>query len=714
MQFKKEDYPYKTLESLGFKRDKCKFCGKYFWSKTNRDFCDDDECRVQAGLPRYGFIGKPVGKPHSYKGSWDTWVRIFKKFNHKVIDRYPVLARWRDDEYFVEASINDFQPHVVSGEVEAPANPLIVPQFCLRFNDLENVGETGRHYSGFVMIGQHVFNYPENFIAFKDEEIKFIHKLLTKGFEIPEEEIFYIEDKWEGGGNAGPCIEFFVQGLELGNQVFMQFKKVNDKLEELDTKVIDMGAGLERFPWLTQGTRTSYEVVYPDTLDYLKKFNLDSREKVILADFTRTLFLALVDGALPSNVSGGYNLRKILRTCFSILRKKNINLDLTELMKLHARELKFYLELRKADFALIKDIIDEEHKKYKQTVKSAIKTIKKTKKFDRKILKQMYESQGITPDIIKEIKPDVEIPKEIYETEDKEKEKKEAQEKQFDLRGIPETKKLYYEKKTRVAAKILKIIDDYVLLDATVFYPRSGGQDCDLGYINNFEVLDVIKQGGVVLHKIRDSKRRLKKGEGVELLVNKESREQLTQHHTTAHIINGAAREILGNHAQQAGAEKKTDKAHLDIFHYKKITDEEVEKIEELSNKIIKEKRDISVFWMNKTKAEQKYGFEIYQGGSVPGKEIRIVEIKDWDTEACGGLHLSNTKDAGIVVITRVKKIQDAVLRIEFLAGKAARDYLEKMDFILKESAEILDTSKEKVYDKAKELFETWKKEIKK
>ena len=714
MLFGRECYPYKTLESLEFKRAKCKFCGKYFWSKKSRDFCDDDECRVKAGLLRYGFIGNPVGKKHSYTGSWDTWVKIFKKFGHKPIDRYPVLARWRDDEYFVEASINDFQPHVVSGEVEPPANPLIIPQFCLRFNDLENVGRTGRHYSGFVMVGQHIFNYPHKFIAFKDEEIRFIHELLTSGFKIPEEEIFYIEDQWEGGGNAGPCVEFFVRGLELGNQVFMQFKKVDRRLEDLDTKVIDMGAGLERFPWLTQGTRTSYEVVYPDTLKYLKRFNLESREKVVLTDFTRALFVALVDGALPSNVSGGYNLRKILRECFSILRKNSLNLDLTELMKLHARELNFYPDLRKADFSLIKDILNEEHRKYRETIKNAKKTIEKTNEFDEKTLKQLYESQGITPEIIKEVKPDVEIPNEIYEIRKKEKRKKESQKKVFDLRGIPETNKLYYEKKTRAAARVLKVIDDYIVLDATVFYPRSGGQDCDLGCINNFEVLDVIKQEGIVLHRIKSLEKGLNEGDWVEMVVDEERRKQLTQHHTAAHIINGAARNVLGRHAQQAGAEKKTDKAHLDIFHYKKITDEEIENIEELSNKIIKEGRVVSVFWMDRTRAEQKYGFEIYQGGAVPGKEIRLVEIKDWDTEACGGLHLENTKDTELIIITKAKKIQDAVLRFEFLAGKAARDYVEKTESVLKESADILNTDEEKVYEKAKELFERWKREIKK
>ncbi len=222
--------------------------------------------------------------------------------------------------------------------------------------------------------------------------------------------------------------------------------------------------------------------------------------------------------------------------------------------------------------------------------------------------------------------------------------------------------------------------------------------------------MEVIKQGNIILHKISG---KLKEGTIVEIVVDKERRKQLMQHHTGAHIISGAVRKILGEHALQAGAEKKVDKAHLDIFHYKKISDREIEEIEKLANSCIKEGRKILIRWIDRTEAEQKYGFKIYQGGAVPGKEIRIVEIKDWDVEACGGLHLENTREADIIVIKGVKKIQDSVLRIEFLAGKAARNYLLKIEGILKESSKILDCREEHVFEKTKELFEEWKKKRK-
>lgn len=262
-------YPARALKELGFIRKSCPGCGNNYWTvDPNTEVCGDPSC-----VGGYDFIGSPPTKKRlSYKECWDEFVSVFSKSNHTAIGRYPVVARWRDDVYFVEASIYDFQPHVVSGEVDPPANPLIVPQFCLRFNDIDNVGLTGRHYTGFIMVGQHVFNKPGGFIYFKDECIRYNYERITSGLGIPAEEITFVEDVWAGGGNFGPSIEYFVGGLELGNQVFIQFEQLPDgSARELRTTVIDHGTGLERYPWICNGTPTSYDVVFPRVLDRLYK-----------------------------------------------------------------------------------------------------------------------------------------------------------------------------------------------------------------------------------------------------------------------------------------------------------------------------------------------------------------------------------------------------------------------------------------------------------
>ncbi|MGC9310962.1 MAG: alanine--tRNA ligase-related protein, partial [Candidatus Aenigmatarchaeota archaeon] len=345
-----------------------------------------------------------------------------------------------------------------------------------------------------------------------------------------------------------------------------------------------MGAGLERFPWVLNGTRTAYEMVFPEALEYMEQFRLSLRDKVVLADHTRTLLIAFFDGALPSNTGGGYNLRKILRECFAILRRTGQRVDLADLMVIHSK-MKMYPELRKADFRVISEILAEEEKKYTEMIKQGISIIKKIEKFDLETLRQLYESQGMTPEIIREIRPDVEIPPEFFAAREKKKEKK-AAEAYFDLSDIPETEKGYYKKETKGVAKVLKAIGDWIVLDRTIFYPKSGGQDADLGFINGHKVVEVIKQGNHVLHRIDNSvfekagkstnlhECPLKVGTPVELTVDKERRLQLMQHHTGAHIINGACRRVLGAHAQQAGAEKEVGKAHLDIYHFRKLTEE--------------------------------------------------------------------------------------------------------------------------------------------
>ena len=164
----------------------------------------------------------------------------------------------------------------MTGELDPPANPLICPQFSVRFNDLDNIGLTGRHYSGFIMLGIQVFNYPGQYHFFKEECVEFNYRWLTEELGIDPDEITFIEDVWAGGGNCGPCIEYFVGGLEVGDMVFTQFKTYHDgSIEELPITIIDTGIGLERIPWLINGTATSYMDTFKHSFDYvIQKLNI--------------------------------------------------------------------------------------------------------------------------------------------------------------------------------------------------------------------------------------------------------------------------------------------------------------------------------------------------------------------------------------------------------------------------------------------------------
>lgn len=757
-------YATSVLKSEGFSRKECVKCGIFFWQATNDDVCGNPAC--SGG---FKFIGNtPATKKLDYIGVWTEFSKLFKKWGYTPIKRYPVVARWRDDTDFVQASIYDFQPYVVSGAVEPPANPLVVPQMCLRFNDIDNIGITGAHYCAFVMIGQHAFMKPKDWNQaryFTD-----IHNWLKIGLGLPNQEIKFHEDAWAGGGNFGPCMEYFSRGLELGNQVYMMFEQTRSGNRELDLKVLDMGMGHERNAWFTQGKSTSYETTFPTVVQKLKSmigvktdehmmqkflpyssylnvdevddidrtwhdvakktgYNIDELKTHVLehaalysiAEHSRALLVALSDGALPSNVGGGYNLRVILRRALSFIDKYGWKISLPEVCKWHANYLKPLFPELSENLDEVEKILEVEKSKYeatKQKTHSMIsRLVKEDINEDRLLL--LYDSYGITPEIVREesvkLGKKVNVPENFYAKvaelhEKKEQEHATKREEKLDLAGIPDTKALYFEdyKKNKFRAKILKIIGNKVILDQTHFYPTSGGQMHDTGEINGEEVVDVFKQGGIIAHALKENTK-LHEGQEVECEISLQRRLQLAKHHTSTHIINAAARKVLGNHINQAGAKKDIDKATIDLTHYQGITDEELQKIEEEANKLVKKSLHVHSSFIPRTEAEQKFGMGIYQGGAVPGKLLRIINIDGVDVEACGGTHLHSTAEAGEIKILKSAKISDGIVRVYFTAGEAAKKESNREKDILEEAAKLLDVRIEKLPDAANSLFEKWK-----
>jgi len=158
--FGKDKYEVELFRQEGFVRKKCEVCGDYFWTlNPDRRDCGDTKC-----VGGYLFLGRRVDEGWDFHEAIENWCRFFEERGHKRIRAYPVVARWRDDIAFTIASIADFQPYVVEGVVKPPANPLVVPQPCIRlggkgFCDVDNVGRTGRHLSLLIMGGQHAFKY---------------------------------------------------------------------------------------------------------------------------------------------------------------------------------------------------------------------------------------------------------------------------------------------------------------------------------------------------------------------------------------------------------------------------------------------------------------------------------------------------------------------------------------------------------------------------
>lgn len=764
-------YPTITLKALNFVRNQCKKCKTYFWAiDKDRKICGDSSC-----VGEFKFIGNtPAKKKLGYLDVWKEFVKIHEKLGYTPIDRYPVVARWRDDTEFVQAGIYDFQPYVVSGEVEPPANPVIEPQFCLRFNDIDNVGITGSHYTGFIMLGEHAFMNPDDFDP--NKYLKDHLTWLNEGLGLDFKDIIIHEDAWAGGGNFGPCVEFFSRGLELSNQVYIQFEQTEDGYKELQLKVLDMGQGYERVPWFTLGESTSYETTFPTVIEKLRKItkveydaklmnkflpyasllNVDEvddieevwkivankvgvrvdelKEKVLpqqalysIADHSRSLLLALNDGALPSNTGGGYNLRIIFRRAQSFIDKFNWNIDLADVCEWHAEFLKPLFPELIDNLEDVRKLINVEKSKFEASRQKALEIVKKSVRLDlsEKDLLELYDSHGVAPELIREeaMKSNkiVKVPADFYTKVTLRHEKKNVAEKVIKknlidpelLEKIKETKIEYYEdwSKIKFSAKVLFSKGKYVILDKTLFYATSGGQDNDLGKLNENKIVDVVRQGSYIIHVLE--KNNLKVDDIVEGKIDLKRRKQLAQHHTVAHIINAAAKRVLGNHINQAGAKKTIEKGHLDITHYSSLTPEETKKIEEEANKIVVQEIPVRSKFLPRTEAEQIYGMRIYQGGAVPGKLLRIVEIPEVDVEACGGTHLKNTLEADEIKIINSKKISDSVVRIMYVAGDAAKNVSLKETKLLVETAEILGVSINEVPNMAEILFKLWKRKRK-
>ncbi|MCK4237892.1 MAG: alanine--tRNA ligase, partial [Candidatus Lokiarchaeota archaeon] len=559
---------------------------------------------------------------------------------YKPVNRYPCVARWNPTTEFTIASISAFQPYVITGEVEPPAKKLIIPQFCLRFSDIENVGITGSHCTGFVMIGQHAFVKPEEWK--QGEYFLDIYDFITEGIGVSKHELTIHEDSWAGGGSYGCSLEFFSRGVELFNQVYTMFEQTPEGSRELPLKVLDMGLGQERVAWFSQAKPNIYEATFPLVLSRLRekaKIDLDLNlynkfsqysaylnidevddldkawekvaqelnmdvselEKKILpmaglysiAEHARTLLFAINDGKLPSNVGGGYNLRVIFRRAVSFIDQFNWNIEIADVCEWHAEELRELFPEVSEHLDELRQILNVEKEKYYQTKKNAGKIVKneiKKGEISEETLLTLYDSNGINPDIVveeaKKLGVKVKIPDDFYSRVVALHEKKEQvyatqKEIDIDLSNIPKTQSLYFDNYEDYSnkARVLKIIDKYVILDKSVAYPTSGGQLHDIGTINGETFSDVIKEGKHVVHVMGDPPK-FKEGDIVDIILDKNWRKQIAQHHTTTHIINAATREVLGAHINQAGAKKSQEKAHLDVTHFNAISDEDLKKIE--------------------------------------------------------------------------------------------------------------------------------------
>jgi alanyl-tRNA synthetase len=779
------------FEEEGFVRKTCPSCGANFWTRSSdRETCGEPPC------DDYGFIDDPgFDEAYTLAEMREAYLSFFEDHGHERVAPYPVAAnRWRDDVLLTQASIYDFQPLVTSGETPPPANPLTVSQPCIRMQDIDNVGKTGRHTMAFEMMAHHAFNVREDAAAdyaydgevyWKDDTVGYCDQLLEHMGADPAE-VTYIEDPWVGGGNAGPAFEVIYRGLELATLVFMSLEqdpdgehemKDGNRYSPMDTYVVDTGYGLERWTWMSQGTPTVYEAVYPEMIDFLTdhagidhsdeehtlvreaarlsgyldvdeiddlttaradvatELGVDAdrltalleplEDVYAIADHCRALSYMLGDGIVPSNVGTGYLARMVLRRTKRLVDGLGIDAPLDELVDMQAERLGY--ENRDT----IRDMVRTEERKYRETLERGTRKVEdiarehadRDEPIPRETLIELYDSHGIQPDTVADIARDrgavVDVPDDFYGLVAARHGSGDGAgptvERDGRIADLPETDRLFYDdqERTEFEAVVLDVFErdgGYdVVLDQTMFYPEGGGQPADTGTLSTdetvVEVTGVTRRDGVVLHRTDGNPG---KGEFVRGHIDAKRRFSLMRHHTATHVIGHAARQVLGDHIRQAGAQKGTDRARLDVRHFRRITREEVKQIERVANDIVTDNLSITQEWPDRHEAEAKHGFDIYQGGVPPGEQIRLVHV-DEDVQACAGTHVSRTGDIGAIKIVTTEPVQDGVERLVFAAGPAAVEATQRTEDALYEAADVLDVAPESVPETAERFFEEWK-----
>jgi alanyl-tRNA synthetase len=491
-----------------------------------------------------------------------------------------------------------------------------------------------------------------------------------------------------------------------------------------------------KFSGLVNVDKTANRMVLRKRVSQLTGINLPTLEKELfpienawaLTDHTKTLCFMLSEGVVPSNIQEGYLARLLYRRAYRLMRSLNMNPNgLYDIVDLQVDKWgKDFPHIKQMQGEIV-EMLKVEQEKFEDTLKRGegmVKRIaadlkaKNATQISTETLSELYDSHGLPPEIVKQAAEaegvKVEVPENFYSlvanrhmAANKATEEESAAEHALEtaVQGLPPTELMFYgEPYTREwDAKVLKVINaEYVVLDRTCYYPEGGGQPADHGYFAygggvQAEVVDVQKIGKVVVHKIKTENSLPKEGSTVKGILDWERRYSLMKAHTGTHLVNGAARRVLGEHVWQNGTQKGVETTRLDISHYRRLTPEEVHKIEILANEAVLANMTVETTWYPRNEAEARYGFRLYQGGAVPGKEIRVVKTGNWDVEACAGTHLKSTGEIGYVKILYTERVQDGVERLVYAVGMPAVKKVQQQEDLLDKVAEILNAPLEKL-----------------
>ncbi|WP_156291152.1 alanine--tRNA ligase [Oceanobacillus salinisoli] len=572
----------------------------------------------------------------------------------------------------------------------------------------------------------------------------------------PNTEIFY--DRGEEFGNDPNDPELYPGGensryLEIWNLVFSQFNhNPDDTYTPLPKKNIDTGMGLERIVSVIQNTPTNFEtdLFMPiirkteklASTAYGKSVEGDTAFKVI-ADHIRTVSFAIGDGALPSNEGRGYVLRRLLRRAVRFAKEIGIHKPfMYELVETVGEIMKdFYPEVLKQQ-ELIESVVKVEEERFHETLNDGLEILtsiiekekaKGSAVFPGEEVFRLYDTYGFPKELTEEYveQQGFSVDETGYHREmEKQRNRARSSRQKVDSMQVQDTILSEIEVDSEFAGyeqletetKIEAIFDGnsivnraktgdtvYVFLNRTPFYAESGGQVADNGWIYTETasafVEDVQKSPkGQHIHRIVVKDGELQTNEQVKAMVSKEFRQSIIKNHTGTHLLHQALKDVLGSHVNQAGSLVTPERLRFDFSHFNPVSQDELEKIEQIVNEKIWEALPVEVDLKKLQEAKEMGAMALF--GEKYGDIVRIVQIGEYSLELCGGCHVKNTSDIGLFKLVSESGIGAGTRRIEAVTSKYAYKYLSDKLNVLQTSAQLVKSTEENLPERIESLFQ--------
>jgi alanyl-tRNA synthetase len=523
--------------------------------------------------------------------------------------------------------------------------------------------------------------------------------------------------------------------IELWNLVFMQFDRdQKGELHPLPRPSVDTGAGLERIAAVMQGVYSNFDtdlfkpiISRAEEVLGLKYSNSALKPSFcVIADHIRALAFAIADGVVMSNEGRGYVLRRILRRALRHGRQK-LKYPEPFLHKLVDPVISAmgstYPELRERE-EYIKKTIAQEEETFSVTVDRGLLLFEEILSRARarnetqisgKDAFELYSTYGFPIDMTEVMAREsgLSVDMASFEAEMESHREKSRERSKFALAQeksdvTAQTEFLGYEN-LQIDTSVVSADQEKIVLEKTPFYAEAGGQVGDTGKITGkdfeFTVSAVRRSGSTIFHFGQYSRgKRPEKGETVTAQVNAEARSATARNHTATHLLQAALREVLGPHVRQSGSYVGPDKLRFDFTHYEPLSDEQMQKAEELVNRRILENLPVSALQKSFGQAKEEGAIAIFE--EKYGERVRVVSVADFSKELCGGTHVSHTGEIGLFKIISESAVQSGIRRIEALTGLGSYQYASRASQTLSEIGRTLQAQEGWLIARARELLE--------